>query len=878
MNNLKYPVLLLLAFITISCSSNNNAPWSQAIPAEAPFVIIPAEGATLHSVLGSSYTPFLDDITSSAIQLLSEVDSTSSSAVNIKSLILYPGTNNKLDIVWITEAANGYIDKLENKYDKEFAQNQYFFKEHTIQKLHLKDRTLFASALNDLTLLSESSLGIEEAIRAYEGDVPRADISDITLQPGHILMNTPALDHGIRQLAKVTYHPQLKKALQGTKPSLLSLIQEGEDQKQTYQFSGTISLDDSPKSNLVDIISGQNAPLTLDQYVSSNAAAFGFFRQSPATSLPDSFSHADTSSADSLFINEESRFAEIAQHLDRSFALVMYAESGFLTNGEHLFIRKLSDVDGFKKELDRLVPQNYAERINGTYFIQSQSLAQLIGSSLCDFPGFYLTITDDVAIISKRRELAEVVVDDKNRRRTIFYERQFRDIKETLPDELSSLFFINDDFDLFLEPYYYPNSYLNVLLSKFDLLTVATTLNDDQSALEFHAQTYRADEQQDPYEEKWHFPIETDLAGQPVLADIGGSSRQEVIFTSQTGTVQVLASDGTSVLEMNTGGDNPIGSPVVYDWYGTDQNVILQAAGNKIYGWNGEGEPLSNFPFVLDETVTAPLAISDIDGDGRPEALVATANRRLHALSERGQNVSGWPVTTNTSVITKPTVGEFRRTKTVLTFSGNAVHAWRPDGTSQANFPMFVNAPLKGSPTLYNDNILANAADGNLYTLGTEKPFADSLDVLSASGNAYQQGLYVSNSSLVGSPVVENMRVQSDGKTFDESMIITMDTNGSFFVFNTTGKLLLNKNMSQPADPSFSPAITDIDRDDQQDIITLANYGRLYIWNGINGNRMHIVPSTGMKYPIFSDIDEDGYIELIAKTDEGIQCWTIFGE
>lgn len=879
MNNLKSSALLLFILgILSSCSSTNNAPWTKAIPAEAPFVIIPSEDANLGSILGSSYTPFLDDITTSAIQLLSEVDSTARSSVHVNGIILYPGSSSKLDIVWVADATGDYMDQLEQKYDQEFAQNNYYFKEQVIQKLYLKDRNLFAAQLGDLVFLSESSLGVEEAIRAYEGYTPRADLSEVALKPGHILMNMPALDHGIRQLSKVTYHPLIKEAFKGTKPALLSLTQEGEDQKQTYQFSGKISLSDEPKSNLVHILSGSNASITLDRYISSNAAAFGLFRETPATSLPDSFAYADTSQTDSLFINQESRYTDIAQHLDSPFALAMYAESGFLTNGEHLFIRKLSNVSGFKNELDNLVDQNYAERTNQTYFVQSRGLAQLIGSSLCNFPGFYLTLTDDVVVISKRKELAELVAIDKNRNRTMYYERSFRAIKEDLPEQISSLFVTNDDFSLFMEPYFYPESYMNVLLAKFDFLTIATTLNEEQSALQFQTKTYRTEERQDPYEENWLFPMETELAGQPVLANIGGSNRQEIIFATTSGSVQALASDGTSVLEMDTGSDEPIGSPVVYDWFGTDQNVILQAAGNKVYGWDEEGKMLPRFPITLNETITSPLQISDIDGNGLPEALVATANRRLHALNGQGQNITGWPVTTNTSVVNKPAVGEFRQTKTVFAFSGNAVHAWRPDGSSQANFPIFVNAPLKGSPTLFNDNILANAADGNLYALGTKKPFADSLDILSASGNAYQQGLYVSSSSLVGSPVVEEMRIQSGGQTFDESMIVTMDSNGSFFVFNSEGKLLLNKNMSQPSDPSFSPLITDINRDDQKDILTLANYGRLYLWEALNGERMHIVPSAGMAEPVLADIDDDGYTELIAKTDEGIQCWTIFGE
>lgn len=877
MNKLKYSTLLLVGALTfISCSSVSNEPWTQAIPEDAPFVIMPEEEATLHSVLESSQAPFLDDITSSAVQLLSEVDSTAESSAALEGIILYPGTDNKLQVVWVANTSSGYLDILEKQYHQDFAQNEYSFGDVEIQKLHLQNRDLFAAQLSDFIVLSESSLGVEEAIRAYTGQGPRANIDDLLLEPGNIMMNTPSLDHAIRQLAKVMYHPTITNALKGTKPSLLSLSREGEGQNSEFQFSGTIPLTGDEKSTMVDAISNENAPLTLDQYVSSSAAAFGIFRKLPPPELPESLS--DTLRVDSMLIDQQDRYTDIAEHLDREFALVMYAESGFLSTGEHLFLRKLANPSAFEDELNKLVDEQLIELQDETYIIQSRALAQLIGSPLSAFSGFYLDITDDVVAISKRKGLAEIIESDNNRKRTMYYERAFRDIKSSLPDQISSLFVTNNDFGSFIESFLYPDSYTNTLLSKFDFLTAYTTLDENKENLQFQLNTHRAEERTDPYRENWLSSMQTDLSGPPVLADIGGSGRQEIIFATTSGTIYALASDGSTVFEMETDGDQPIGSPVVYDWYGTDQNVILLAAGDKIYGWDEQGESLPQFPFTFDETITTPLLVSDINGDGLPNALVATANRELHALNERGQNIDGWPVTTNTQITAKPTVGEFRRSKTVVAFSGNATHAWRSDGTSQAGFPIFIDAPLNGSPAILEEKILGNAEDGNLYAIGPDQLFADSLDVSSAS-NSDHEAIYVSNSSLVGSPVVETLSIQSEEQTNDdEPMIVTMDSNGSFFVFSTDGQLLLNKNMSQPADDSFTPLLTDINRDDQKDILTLANYARLYAWNSSNGERMHIVPSTGMKYPIIADVDEDGYPELIAQTDEGIQSWTIYGE
>lgn len=305
---------------------------------------------------------------------------------------------------------------------------------------------------------------------------------------------------------------------------------------------------------------------------------------------------------------------------------------------------------------------------------------------------------------------------------------------------------------------------------------------------------------------------------------------------------------------------------------------MLLPAGSKLYGWNAQGEPLPKFPFQLSEQITAPLLLSDINGVGRSEALIATADRKLHALNGRGVNLTSWPVTTNSQITTQPTVGEFRNEKTVFAFTGNATHAWRGDGTTPSDFPIFVDAPLQGSPVFYEEKILANASDGQLYALGPSRLFEDSLNVFDSDFFSTNEAIYVSESTLVGSPKVANLQVKSEGQNYEGNKIITIDANGSFFVFTSEGQLLFNHNMGQPAQSSFSPLVVDLDRDGVKDIITLGKYGRLYGWQSTDGKQLDIVPSTSMEHPIIADIDQDGYNELIAQTKDGIQCWTIYGE
>lgn len=879
MNHFPKPgyALIIILFIC-SCSSIPERPWADAVPEESPFVIIPSENATLNSVLGSSYMPFLDDITSSAVQLISRVDSASESSLRLKSIMLYPDAEKQLATVWMTEAPESFVETLQQTFYDDYTQNKYYFHDVTIHKLSMHGRILFAARLNNLLLFSESSLGVEDAVRAYLGQKRRADLSDQQLEPGNIVMNTPSLDRWFEQLAQVMYRPLIKGSLRGTKPALLSISQEGEQLNREFEMEGLIPLSDDSPTELVASFSSTNAPISLDQYISSNVAGFALMRLTPTPAPP--VSTPDTTELDAALMESQTRYARFARSLGDEFGIAMYTESGFLTTGEHLFLRKVTDASAIRELLNEWVNEELIEAPGGLYYVRSSILAEMIGSSMCTFDNFYLDLTGDVLVISKRRGLAEMVESDHNRRRVISYDSNYRAVKEELPGQISGLFVANTDFYSFIEPFLTPESYVNAITTKFDLLTASAELDSTSKNLSFNLKTYQTVDRSAPYEEKWLVSTNnSDLTGNPVLADIGGSPRDEIIFATESGRIYALAADGTVALEVNTDNDTPVGSPVVYDWYGTNQNVILVAAGNKIYGWNDNGDLLPQFPFTLNEQITTPLVVADVTRNGLPEAIVATADRNLHMLDNRGIDVEDWPVTTNSVIQTKPVIKPFNGSRSIMAFASNAVHAWGIDGSPISDFPKFLNASLNGSPIIHKENVLAGAADGYLYSIGPNNLFADSLDTYSSSsGTSDIQAAYVSGNALTGTPSVHELTLQSGEQTFTEPMILTMDSNGSVFLIRENGQLLFNQNMGQPSASSFSPFVTDLNSDGEQDVVALANFGRLYAWQISNGERIYSLPTSAMRHPVVTDIDGDGYKEIIAHTSQGLRSWTIYGE
>ena len=869
--------LLLSMLGLLSCNDLPRKHWTHAVPDKTPAIIIPSPGSSPGQILEQPYTPFLDDITSSAIQLISQIDSYPSISLNTRALMLYPGTSHQLQPIWVLEAPAHFINNLQRAFYQDFTQNRYRFQGQVVHKLHVEDRILFATQIHELLLLSESSLGIEDAIRTYLDLMPHAAVDSSRIESPSLILNTPSLDRWAEQLAKVAHRPNIQGSFRGTGAGILHSSSGSDESQHELQFTGDIPLTGETKSELIAALSSEMAPVRLDRYISSNASSFVLFRLSPRLAPPSST--PDTTRLDSLLLRNKVRYANISRTLNPEFALVTYAESGFLSAGEHLYLRRLSDRNDFVAELNKLVGEGVLQRADDSYYARGNVLAQLIGSELCNYRDFYLNVTGDIVVISKRKGLAEVVESDRSRRRVIYYEKEYLDIRRNIPEEVSGFAFANTDFYEFIQPYLAPNNYAGAITSQFDLLTLALELDESRQQLAFDLRTYSQQESDIPYEERWFFSTGgASLSGQPVFADIRGSSRDEVVFATTSGSVYALATDGTVVMQADTGGDRPVGSPVVYDWYGTNQNVILLAAGNKIYGWNDTGTPLPQFPFELNEEITTPLTISDINKNGLPDAIVATANRRLHALNGRGNNIAGWPITANTPITQQPVIDFFRGDISVIAFAENAVHAWNPDGTVKSNFPRFINASLTGSPLLYSGQILGGGADGYLYSIGPNRLFSDSLNVYSnLADSADIEAVYVSNAPLTGKPTVHTLTVRpEEGDTYRGEMILTMSNNGSVFLLSRQGQLRFTRSMGQPAAQNFSPFIEDLNSDGIREIVALAGYGRLYAWQVVDGKRIFALPTSGMNHPAVTDLDNDGNKELIAQTRSGVRCWTIY--
>lgn len=854
--------ILLLSWFLGSCSNLGPNDWTQFVPDEVPFIVVPEQGTTLHTTLNSQYLPLIDDISSSSIALMQEIDSTAANSIQLKSILLYPGIDQKLQPVWIAEATSDFIDNMKAAYHQLYGQQYYFFEQVRILKMRTDQRTFYAAKINDLLLLSESSVGIENAIRVYRGEQPGAKLADTSLKPGSLVMNTPALEEWLTQQAKVTYYKNIQHTFAGTLPTNLTITHKDSTVGGGLKLTGTIPFTGEPKNTLVKAISTENASIELDDYISFDASAFAFLRIPPIEEFPESL--VDTTSVDSFMIQHQSMYTKMSNTLGNKLAIEFFAKSGFRSIDEHAFIRKIKKPDQLNKILAKLVSKGLLEKVEKSFFVRSRSACRLIGSTLCNFSNFYLKIVDGAIIMAPRRGLVEMVASDYKRRQTVVYETFYKKIKKQLPKEVSGLVIGGKSLVTYLKKFLKKDSYIPALTSRFDYVSVATVKKEDE--IHFELATYNIKSEAKPFIENWVFPIGTKLSGPPVFADVQGSANEEIIFTTQTGSIFILSADGSLVEKFTTGGAKPVGSPVAYDWYSTGQKIIMIAAGNKIYAWDEGGNMLPQFPFTLNETITAPLAVTDVNSNGLADVIVATANRKLHVLNARGNPLFGWPVQVNAVIQHKPLATQLNGRNAVVAFASNAVHAWSTTGKIISGFPHFIGASFVGSPVVSNDEIIGAAANGKLYAIGSDNLFDNSLSntarKLTNSGSI--EMLSAAQSSLFNSPYISQ-----------EGRIAVMSVEGTIYFFENNGNLLFTKSMGQAPAKNWTPVITDINSDKSKDIVALAGYGRIYAWDIQSGERIHQLPTTAMSNVTIEDIDGDGLVEIVGQTENGIVSWTI---
>lgn len=840
--------------------------------------------------LEPAFFEFLNTVGRSPLNDVTEIENVAGNRLLPLGLYTEPVQANQLAHVWISRLEERTLAEISENFSRDLTENHYQFEGQRIYRLFLQSGQLYyAVQLRDWVMLSPSSTALENGVRSYLGlDNAMPLLGNNTPLSAGLHLNFNGLSKQLQQLGKISFRPLLENSFTGLQSGFVETEWKSETMTELYTELQAASR----RSPFVEAAAAAPRRFEMSRYISSDASVVGMF------SAPRRFENRDDlpheTPLDSLLVRRQGRISAFSSTLGEEAAFAGFYTLGFSPLNESVFIRKVSDRSTLRGELERLVDEGHGTRAQSVYTFRSQTLAKVLGGELCVYQNFSVGIVDDLLVLAPRSGLIQRVANDINRRRVMYYDDDFSELVADLPERQSAFLYIdNANFPDFIEAYTDPVSPAMAYLPYFDVLTLSMVAGE-QGRIEATAQLHKLDRSEQPFAERWYYPLSNArLTAPPSIGRLFGGFRNDVVFATNNNSVTALASDGTRLFQVSTGNDQPVGSPVLVDWYANNQTAVLIAAGNKVYGWNNRGQALPNFPFELDERITAPILTADISRSGSPEVVVATADRQLHVLSGRGRNLNGWPQTTNGIIREQPVFELVDGRYSIWATAENALFSWRNDGSPRNGFPLFVDAPLNGTLHFYDDNIFVGGRSGHLYAISRDGLFDNNLalrDVQQEAAGSNEYRLEAVN--VAASPIrvsaVQQMRIRVPVESQNESeseasssrvermpVVALHSENGSVFLYSLEGKLRFTASVGRNMAENHHLSIADLNQDGKQELLALADVGRLYAWTVQDEQRLTGLPSTSMQHPVMSQLGTDGLLNIIAGTSEGIRVWAI---
>jgi hypothetical protein len=276
----------------------------------------------------------------------------------------------------------------------------------------------------------------------------------------------------------------------------------------------------------------------------------------------------------------------------------------------------------------------------------------------------------------------------------------------------------------------------------------------------------------------WPQSTSTNVRAAPVIADLDGDGKNEIIVVDQSGMIYAWHSDGT---EYRDGDGNPSTTGVFYDlpplsgWHyqapavcdidkDDKDELIVGSLLDSVYIFNEDGTQVPGWPVALPSAMAGSIAVGDADLDGEYEILVACKSSEVRLINHDGTTCSGWPrwigsnITYNSSPAMADITGdghlEIIMASTdhklyVIDYQGNNVPGW----------------PVQYSSTTYTESspIVADInGDGSPdIILGDEAKYINAWD---ASGNLLDGFPLTLTDAVRATPAVADIDIDGDAE------------------------------------------------------------------------------------------------------------------
>jgi hypothetical protein len=379
--------------------------------------------------------------------------------------------------------------------------------------------------------------------------------------------------------------------------------------------------------------------------------------------------------------------------------------------------------------------------------------------------------------------------------------------------------------------------------------------------------------------------------GTPAVGNIAGTRRPEVVASALDGRVYAWHHDGTRVrgFPVRIDAHRPpsperdatiYASPALAQLDGRGKlDIVVGAGDGMVYAWDGRGRGLRGWPVEARdgddrERIVSSPAVGDIDGDGEPDVVEASAEvygsapqttGRVYAWNARGEPKPGWPIEppalaadaipiagegTPASPALADVDGDGADEVAIAAFTGQP-DLYRGDGSQFSGGQHFTTMGKGPESRTTAESALAlgsNGAFGRLSDDGALGFFSGLVDTrFAVASQAPAQRIpyehlvggwdAASGSHLAGFPApVEQFQIIAAPAVAD------VDGDGTAEVLAGTSGFLLHAFREDGSEPEgwpkntggwlfAAPAVGDVDGDRKLEVVAVTREGYLWVWD-----------------------------------------------